>query len=196
MDVLSIIVICVAFTIIFCALLRLRHLIKHTHNITDYLCVYNGSKKYSIISQRVHFNSQKIAAIRKEFRNRPIREQIAQFGREFEEDFDKLFDKLQPNVHYRVITHYKHLIENAVSDGRIKLISSPEDKKRRTLRELRPLLGIRDYLQARKCIRKNPHKIRCCKNCGKKVKCKCSRGGICRLASVKWFVQYDFIVVR
>lgn len=115
------------------------------------------------ISQRIR-NKSVVEEIHEKYRNMPIREQIAEYGRLFEADFNELFDKLQPGIHYRVTTHYKRVMERAIADGKIKLICPVKELKNRTLRELKPLLGRMDYRLARKCVKKNPQAIRCCDN--------------------------------
>lgn len=180
--------------IIILALAQLVYVLTHVQNITDYICVYTGRKKYHIISQRAFFDKYKLSQIRREFKERPIRDKIKAFGKHFEEDFELFFDKLKPNTHYRVITHYSQAIKKAAADGRITLIAEPKVIERRTLRELRRLLGFKDYKLARCCIKKKPHLKRCCDKCKRKENCKCRMGGVCKAASVKMFVQYDFVV--
>lgn len=175
-------------------IIYLIYFLKHVRNLTDYICVYTGRKKYHIISQRAFFDKYKLSQIRREFKDRPIRDKIKAFGKHFEEDFELLFDELEPNTHYRVITHYSQAIKKAAADGHITLIAEPKLLKRRTLKELRPLLGFKDYKLARCCIKKKPHLKRCCDKCKRKENCKCRMGGVCKAASVKMFVQYDFVV--
>ncbi|MBS6587526.1 MAG: hypothetical protein KH345_15480 [Eubacterium sp.] len=123
MDIILNFIAVIFFSISIFELYRLCYIMKHTHNITDYLCVCDWFGKY---------------------------EQIAEYGRLFEADFNELFDKLQPGIHYRVTTHYKRVMERAIADGKIKLICPVKELKNRTLRELKPLLGRMDYRLARK----------------------------------------------
>ena len=120
-------------------ILCLGYLVCHTYNVTDFLCVCNWFGKYMKISQRIR-NKSVVEEIHEKYRNMPIREQIAEYGRLFEADFNELFDKLQPGIHYRVTTHYKRVMERAIADGKIKLICPVKELKNRTLRELKPLL--------------------------------------------------------
>lgn len=175
-------------------ILCLGYLVCHTYNVTDFLCVCNWFGKYMKISQRIR-NKSVVEEIHEKYRNMPIREQIAEYGRLFEADFNEIFDKLQPGIHYRVTTHYKRIMERAIADGKIKLICPVKELKNRTLRELKPLLGRMDYRLARKCVKKNPQAIRCCDKCKRISACQCRRGGICSIISEKGFARYDFEIV-
>lgn len=175
-------------------ILCLCYLANHTYNITNFLCVCNWFGKYTKISQRIRIKSV-VEEIREKYRDMPIREQIAEYGRLFESDFNELFDKLQPGVHYRVTTHYKHVMENAITNGQIKLLCPVKELKNRTLRELKPLLGSRDYRLARECVRKSPQVIRCCDKCKRISVCQCRHGGICSVISEKGFARYDFVKI-
>ena len=175
-------------------ILCLCYLANHTYNITYFLCVCNWFGKYTKISQRIRIKSV-VEEIREKYRDMPIREQIAEYGRLFESDFNELFDKLQPGVHYRVTTHYKHVMENAITNGQIKLLCPVKELKNRTLRELKPLLGSRDYRLARECVRKSPQVIRCCDKCKRISVCQCRHGGICSVISEKGFARYDFVKI-
>lgn len=166
----------------------------HTYNITNFLCVCNWFGKYTKISQRIRSKSV-VEEIREKYSDMPIREQIAEYGRLFESDFNELFDKLQPRVHYRVTTHYKHVMEKAITNGQIKLLCPVKELKNRTLRELKPLLGRRDYRLARECVRKSPQVIRCCDKCKRISVCQCRYGGICSVISEKGFARYDFVKI-
>ena len=163
-------------------ILCLGYLVCHTYNVTDFLCVCNWFGKYMKISQRIR-NKSVVEEIHEKYRNMPIREQIAEYGRLFEADFNELFDKLQPGIHYRVTTHYKRVMERAIADGKIKLICPVKELKNRTLRELKPLLGRMDYRLARKCVKKNPQAIRCCDKCKRISACQCRhiRKRICKV---------------
>ena len=175
-------------------ILCLCYLANHTYNITNFLCVCNWFGKYTKISQRIRIKSV-VEEIREKYRDMPIREQIAEYGRLFESDFNELFDKLQPGVHYRVTTHYKHVMENAITNGQIKLLCPVKELKNRTLRELKPLLGRRDYRLAIECVRKSPQVIRCCDKCKRISVCQCRHGGICSVISEKGFARYDFVKI-
>ena len=175
-------------------ILCLCYLANHTYNITNFLCVCNWFGKYTKISQRIRSKSV-VEEIREKYRDMPIREQIAEYGRLFESDFNELFDKLQPGVYYRVITHYKHVMEKAITNGQIKLLCPVKELKNRTLRELKPLLGSRDYRLARECVRKSPQVIRCCDKCKRISVCQCRHGGICSVISEKGFARYDFVKI-
>ena len=175
-------------------ILCLCYLANHTYNITNFLCVCNWFGKYTKISQRIRIKSV-VEEIREKYRDMPIREQIAEYGRLFESDFNEVFDKLQPGVHYRVTTHYKHVMENAITNGQIKLLCPVKELKNRTLRELKPLLGSRDYRLARECVRKSPQVIRCCDKCKRISVCQCRHGGICSVISEKGFARYDFVKI-
>lgn len=175
-------------------ILCLCYLANHTYNITNFLCVCNWFGKYTKISQRIRIKSV-VEEIREKYRDMPIREQIAKYGRLFESDFNELFDKLQPGVHYRVTTHYKHVMEKAITNGQIKLLCPVKELKNRTLRELKPLLGSRDYRLARECVRKSPQVIRCCDKCKRISVCQCRHGGICSVISEKGFARYDFVKI-
>ena len=194
MDIILNFIAVIFFSISIFELYRLCYIMKHTHNITDYLCVCDWFGKYTKISQRIR-NKSVVEEIHEKYRNMPIREQIAEYGRLFEADFNELFDKLQPGIHYRVTTHYKRVMERAIADGKIKLICPVKELKNRTLRELKPLLGRMDYRLARKCVKKNPQAIRCCDKCKRISACQCRRGGICSLISEKGFARYDFEIV-
>lgn len=175
-------------------ILCLCYLANHTYNITNFLCVCNWFGKYTKISQRIRIKSV-VEEIREKYRDMPIREQIAEYGRLFESDFNEVFDKLQPGVHYRVTTHYKHVMENAITNGQIKLLCPVKELKNRTLRELKPLLGRRDYRLAIECVRKSPQVIRCCDKCKRISVCQCRHGGICSVISEKGFARYDFVKI-
>lgn len=175
-------------------ILCLCYLANHTYNITNFLCVCNWFGKYTKISQRIRSKSV-VEEIREKYRDMPIREQIAEYGRLFESDFNELFDKLQPGVYYRVTTHYKHVMEKAITNGQIKLLCPVKELKNRTLRELKPLLGRRDYRLARECVRKSPQVIRCCDKCKRISVCQCRHGGICSVISEKGFARYDFVKI-
>lgn len=179
----------------FVGIFRLLYIVTHTENVTEFLCVCNWFGKYTKISQRIH-NQSVVDEIQRKYRNMPIREQIAEYGRLFEEDFSKLFDKLHSGIHYRVVTHYSALMEQAAADGRIRLLSPPVKLKKRTLRELKPLIGRRDYRLAKSCIMHCPHLKRCCEKCKRRGVCKCKRGGICPKGMDKAFVRYDFTIER
>lgn len=172
-------------------ILCLCYLAYHTKNVTDFLCLCNWFGKYIKISQRIRSRSL-VEEIREKYRNMPIREQVAEYGRLFEADFNELFDKLQPGVHYRVTTHYKRVMEKALNEGKIRLLCPAKELTNRTLRELKPLLGNRDYRLARKCFRKNPQVVRCCEKCRRVKVCQCRHGGICYVISEKGFAMYDF----
>ena len=194
MDIILNSLIVISLSISFVELYRLCYIIKQTHNITDFLCVCDWFGKYTKISQRIRSKSV-VEEIREKYRDMPIREQIAEYGRLFESDFNELFDKLQPGVHYRVTTHYKHVMENAITNGQIKLLCPVKELKNRTLRELKPLLGSRDYRLARECVRKSPQVIRCCDKCKRISVCQCRHGGICSVISEKGFARYDFVKI-
>ena len=194
MDIILNSLIVISLSISFVELYRLCYIIKQTHNITDFLCVCDWFGKYTKISQRIRSKSV-VEEIREKYRDMPIREQIAEYGRLFESDFNELFDKLQPGVHYRVTTHYKHVMENAITNGQIKLLCPVKELKNRTLRELKPLLGRRDYRLAIECVRKSPQVIRCCDKCKRISVCQCRHGGICSVISEKGFARYDFVKI-
>lgn len=175
-------------------ILCLCYLANHPHNITNFLCVCNWFGKYTKISQRIRSKSV-VEEIREKYRDMPIREQIAEYGRLFESDFNELFDKLQSGVHYRVTTHYRRVMDKAITDGKIKLLCPVKVLKNRTLRELKPLLGSKDYRLVRKCVRKNPQLIRCCEKCKRISACQSRHGGICSVISEKGFARYDFVKV-
>ena len=175
-------------------ILCLCYLANHTYNITNFLCVCNWFGKYTKISQRIRSKSV-VEEIREKYRDMPIREQIAEYGRLFESDFNELFDKLQPGVYYRVTTHYKYVMEKAITNGQIKLLCPVKELKNRTLRELKPLLGSRDYRLAIECVRKSPQVIRCCDKCKRISVCQCRHGGICSVISEKGFARYDFVKI-
>ena len=118
MDIILNFIAVIFFSISIFELYRLCYIMKHTHNITDYLCVCDWFGKYTKISQRIR-NKSVVEEIHEKYRNMPIREQIAEYGRLFEADFNELFDKLQPGIHYRVTTHYKRVMERAIADGKI-----------------------------------------------------------------------------
>lgn len=188
----------VSFVLIFFSIvgiLCLCYLAHHTENITEFLCVCNWFGKYTKISQRI-YNQSVVDEIQGKYKNMPIREQIAEYGRLFEEDFSMLFEKLHSGIHYRVVTHYSALMEQAAANGKIRLLSPPVKLKRRTLRELKPLLGRQDYRLAKSCIMHCPHLKRCCEKCKRRSVCKCKRGGICPKGMDKAFVRYDFTIER
>lgn len=194
MDMILNFLIVIFFSISFAELYRLCYIIKHTHNITEFLCVCDWFGKYTKISQRIR-SQRVVEEIREKYKDMPIREQIAEYGRLFEADFNELFHKLQPGVHYRVTTHYKRVMEKAITGGKIMLICPVKELKNRTLRELKPLLGSKDYILARKCVKKNPQVSRCCDKCKRVSVCQCRHGGICSIISEKGFAQYDFVKV-
>ena len=91
-------------------ILCLGYLVCHTYNVTDFLCVCNWFGKYTKISQRI-CNKSVVEEIHEKYRNMPIREQIAEYGRLFEADFNELFDKLHrfliENVDTELLNHVK-----------------------------------------------------------------------------------------
>lgn len=193
MDIILIYLAVIGLSFSFVGIYRLLYIVIHTENVTDFLCVCNWFGKYTKISQRIRSRSV-VEEIRKKCRDMPIREEIAEYGRCFEADFLELFDKLKPGIHYRVVTHYSRLMEQAVADGKIRLLYLPVEMKRRTLRELKPLLGRGDYKLAKSCIMHCPNLKRCCENCKRSDVCQCKRGGICPKGMDKVFVRYDFTI--
>ena len=167
-----------------------------TDNVTDYLSITDWFGYFTKINQRPLSSWIVSCKLRKQYRDRPIREEIQGYGRIFRANFEILFDKLKPGVHYRVVTHYSALMEQAAADGRIRLLSPPVKLKRRTLRELKPLLGRQDFRLAKSCIMHCPHLKRCCEKCKRRSVCKCKRGGICPKRMDKAFVRYDFTIER
>ncbi len=165
-----------------------------TKQVTEFLAVTNWFGFYSKISQKIKRDSDIVKMTRVSYKNKPIREEISEFGRLFREDFEDLFAKLEPGVHYRVVTHYSGAIRKAVDEHKIVLIDEPKLKTRRLLSEIKPLVSRKDYRLIKRCFRKKPNIERCCENCEKRKKCQCRKGGSCKLAILKKFYEYNFVI--
>lgn len=164
-----------------------------TKQVTEFLAVTNWFG-YSKISQKIRFNSIVVEKTRAAYKNKPILEMVREFGRLFREDFEKLFPKLQPGVKYRVVTHYSDVIQKAVAEHKIVLIGEPKEMTTRFLKEIRPLVGWRDYRIIKRCYRKEPNIDRCCENCDKYEKCLCRKGEVCKRMATKIFYEFNFVL--
>lgn len=164
-----------------------------TKQVTEFLAVTNWFG-YSKISQKIRFNSIVVEKTRAAYKNKPILEMVREFGRLFQEDFEKLFSELQPGVKYRVVTHYVNVMQKAVDEHKIVLICKPKEITKRFLKEIRPLVGWRDYLMIKRCYRKYPNIDRCCEKCGKYEKCLCRKGVVCKHIATKVFYEYNFVL--
>lgn len=169
-------------------------LLKSTEVKTTFLCTIKWFTKYTLISQRPVLMLIFTIEIRRKYKNKPIREMLSEYNRQFREDFSKLFEHLERNVHYRVVTHYKDVMQAAVDEQKISLLDEPKLKAHRLVREIKPLIGWRDYRIIKKCLKANPNISRCCDNCKKLRKCQCTKGGVCKLSILKKFYEYDFVV--
>lgn len=167
-----------------------------TKKITDYLSKTVWFKKYTIISQRVFLFSEEISLIQRRLKDKPIRELISEFNRLFREDFENLFTVLEPGVHYHVVTHYTDVMQKVVDENKIVLLKEPKLKTKRLIREIKPLVGWKDYRIIKRCFKANPRIERCCDKCRRFEKCKCRKGGICKHTSFKVFYEYDFMLAK
>ena len=178
----------------FAFFLLIHILVIKTEQVTEFLAVTDWFGRYSKISQRIRLKSFVVSKTRAAYKYKPIREMLKAFGQLFEEDFEKLFPKLQPGVTYRVVTHYNNIMEKAAAEHKIVLIGKAKKLHTRFLKEIRPLVGLRDYRIIKQCFRKQSNKDRCCEKCDEHQKCQCQKGGICKRLLIKIFREYFFVV--
>lgn len=193
LDTLTCVMINICLATASAGIIALLFLAFTTRRITTFLLVTNWFRMYYKISQSALLSWEVTYKQRKQLKQKPVKAAIKAYGEMFAEDLKKLPGVLKADRHYRVTTHYTDLIDKFVESGEIELLCRPKIvNERRFLKELRPLLGCKDYRILKRCCKKNPAKDRCCEKCGAYEKCQCRRGDICPRTALKTFYQYDF----
>lgn len=178
-------------------LIALLYLVHNSRVISDFFVEVDFFGLYYKIAQRMCTRlhpPQKLETLLREQKNMPIREVIRSFEHMFEEDFAVAFGNLKPNRRYRIVTHstYANLIEQAEREGKIRFLKEKKFVVKRTLREVKPLVGAKDYRLLKKCVSGNPYIERCCSCC---ERCK-NNGAFCtRLIKDRSFYEYLFEVI-
>lgn len=181
-----------ATVILVLGMVALVSLIKSVNVKTTFLCTIKWFTKYTIISQRFFLISMEILEIRRKYKEKTVREMLSKFDQLFREDFEEMFTKLEYGVHYRVVTHYADVMDKAVKENKIRYIKEPKLNVARLLKEIRPLVGWKDYRIIKRCLKANPNIGRCCDKCSRFEKCQCRKGGVCRRSAFKKFYEYNF----
>lgn len=197
LNILMCVLIKISLAVSLVGIVILLILVFNTRRITTFLLVTNWFGRYYKISQSAVLSWTVTCQQKKLLKQRPVKAAIKAYGEMFAEDLRSLTGILKPGIHYRVITHYTNLMDDFIKNGDIELLCQPKIVKgHRFLKELRPLLGFKDYRIMKRCRKKSPVKERCCERCAKHKECQCRRGGVCSRAALKTFYQYDFTVTK